>query len=106
MFGTYNGIVGVFADSVGAVLTGSHANGCGRVGVLTWSSANTSFGECDADGQEDGRFLGCAADGMQHHAVPCVTVCGGTLPVPVLAVPLCLYSTALIGTICTPFGAG
>ena len=84
-------IVGVFADSVGAVLAGSHANGSGRVGALTWSSGNTSFGKCDADGQEDGRCPWAAlptGTRMQHHALPCGTAGGGTLPMPVLVAPL------------------
>jgi hypothetical protein len=61
--GTAEGEYGVFTDpSDGDVFTGSHANGCARVGVHTWTSG-TEFVECDADGKSHGRNLTCTAAG-------------------------------------------
>ena len=58
-----DGNFGVFSHEGGAVFSGSHANGSARVGVYTGTSGYTEFVECDADGNFDGRYLGCHADG-------------------------------------------
>ncbi len=63
--GTAEGDHGVFTDRNGRVFAGQIADGHPRVGVFTWTDGSTSesFAECDADGKEHGRVLGCNADG-------------------------------------------
>ena len=67
--GTADGEYGVFINEGGAVFAGSHANGCARVGVNTVTSGITSFVECDADGELDGRYMGCWADGDMWYSL-------------------------------------
>ena len=62
--GTAEGDHGVFTDySNGRVYAGQIAGGLPRVGVVTWTDGSTVFVECDADGKEHGRELGCTAGG-------------------------------------------
>jgi hypothetical protein len=61
--GTAEGDHGVFTHSLGRVFAGQIARGYPRVGVLTSVDGTTHFVECDADGQEHGRWLACFADG-------------------------------------------
>jgi hypothetical protein len=62
--GTAEGDHGVFTDnSNGTVYAGSIAGGFACVGVATWTDGTTHFVECDADGKEHGRVLGCYAAG-------------------------------------------
>jgi hypothetical protein len=67
--GTADGEYGVFTSSCGRVFVfeGSHANGCARVGVHTTTNGTTYFAECDADGQEDGRYLYCFVNGETQY---------------------------------------
>ncbi len=62
--GTAEGEYGVFTKpKYGHVFTGSHSNGCARVGVHTRTGGYTDFVECDADGKRHGRFLTCCDNG-------------------------------------------
>ena len=61
--GTAEGDHGVFTNSYGDVFAGQIAGDFARVGVHTWTSGTTHFVECDADGKEHGRVLGCTAGG-------------------------------------------
>ena len=61
--GTAEGDHGVFTDSDGNVYAGQIANDSACVGVATDTDGYTFFVECDADGEEHGRWLGCNADG-------------------------------------------
>jgi len=61
--GTAEGDHGVFTQSCGEVFAGSIAYGSACVGVLTWTSGDTAFVECDAEGKEHGRWLVCSAGG-------------------------------------------
>jgi hypothetical protein len=80
--GTAEGDHGVFTRSDGTVYEGKIADGFACVGVATWTNGNTHFVECDADGKEHGRWLGCTALGYtvyrlyehgsrKEHAVLC-----------------------------------
>jgi hypothetical protein len=61
--GTAEGDHGVFTHSSGTVFEGQIAGGCACVGVVTYTSGDTNFVECDADGWSHGRDLVCGADG-------------------------------------------
>ncbi len=54
---------GVFTHSSGRVYAGKVVRGSASVGVLTGTSGDTAFVECDANGEWHGRLLGCTADG-------------------------------------------
>jgi hypothetical protein len=60
--GTAEGDHGVFT-SKGTVYAGQIAGDFARVGVVTGTNGDTVFVECDADGKEHGRWLGCTAGG-------------------------------------------
>jgi hypothetical protein len=60
--GTAEGDHGVFTDRDGDVFAGQIADDSACVGVLTLTDGTTWFVECDADGKEHGRWLGCIAD--------------------------------------------
>jgi hypothetical protein len=64
--GTAEGDHGVFTRS-GRVYAGKIAYGCACVGVLTDTSGDTWFVECDADGKEHGRRLDCRANGHTEY---------------------------------------
>ena len=67
--GTAEGDHGVFTDnSNGTVYAGSIAGGFACVGVATWTDGTTAFVECDADGKEHGRGLGCFAGGDTQYS--------------------------------------
>ena len=66
--GPTDGGYGVFTDrNDGAVFAGSYANGSARVGVNTATNESAEFVECDADGNVDGRYLHCNADGSTRY---------------------------------------
>ena len=62
--GTAEGDHGVFTSSDGDVYAGEIAYGYPCVGVRTDINGITVFAECDADGKEHGRELGCTAGGL------------------------------------------
>jgi hypothetical protein len=81
--GTAEGEYGVFTNPKnGSVFAGSHANGCARVGVHTytngWPTAllETAFVECNADGNPHGRILVCKADGDTRYFLKCTCTAG------------------------------
>jgi hypothetical protein len=61
--GTAEGDHGVFTNKNGAVYEGKIARGSACVGVHTCTDGTTFFVECDADGKEHGRELGCTVGG-------------------------------------------
>jgi hypothetical protein len=65
--GTAEGDHGVFTHSGGTVYEGQIAGGYPCVGVVTYTSGATYFVECDADGKEHGRVMGCNADGDTYY---------------------------------------
>jgi hypothetical protein len=46
-----------------AEFAGSHCDGVARVGVRTWTNGDTCYVECDTEGNLDGRYVRCYADG-------------------------------------------
>jgi hypothetical protein len=66
--GTAEGDHGVFTNnSYGTVYAGEIADGSACVGVRTHTDGTTVFVECDADGEEHGRWLYCDAGGDTHY---------------------------------------
>jgi hypothetical protein len=62
--GTAEGDHGVFTNpKTGTVYAGKIAGGSACIGVATRTDGTTTFVQCDADGKEHGRELGCAANG-------------------------------------------
>jgi hypothetical protein len=61
--GTAEGDHGVFTHSGGTVYAGKIVGDYPCVGVLTYTSGDTLFVECDADGKPHGRWLDCDAGG-------------------------------------------
>jgi hypothetical protein len=65
--GTAEGDHGVFTRSSGTVFAGQIAGDAACVGVVTRTDGDTSFAECDADGREHGRVVGCNAGGHTEY---------------------------------------